>query len=37
MGGRGPTQEKLGSLGIAYVKKSFPNMDTVISADIVTK
>jgi peptidyl-prolyl cis-trans isomerase A (cyclophilin A) len=37
MGGHGPTQDKLANLGIDYVKKSFPNLDTIISADIVTK
>jgi peptidyl-prolyl cis-trans isomerase A (cyclophilin A) len=37
MGGRGPTQGKLAEQGIAYVKKSFPNMDTITSAEIVTK
>jgi len=37
MGGRGPTQSNLANQGIAYVKKSFPNMDTIISAEIVTK
>ena len=35
MGGRGPTQEKLGSQGIAYVKKNFPNLDIITSAEIV--
>jgi len=37
MGGRGPTQGNLASQGIAYVKKSFPNMDTITTAEIVVK
>ena len=37
MGGHGPTQEKLLTSGISYVKKSFPSMDTITSAEIVTK
>lgn len=37
MGGHGPTQTNLANLGIAYVKKSFPNLDTITSAEIVTK
>lgn len=33
--GHGPTQDKLASQGIAYVKKNFPLLDTITTAEIV--
>jgi peptidyl-prolyl cis-trans isomerase A (cyclophilin A) len=35
MGGKGPTQGELLKSGITYVKKNFPLMDTVTTAEIV--
>lgn len=36
MGGHGPTQEKLLNQGSAYFTKSFPNLDIIKSAEIMT-
>jgi len=36
LGGHGPTQKNIASLGIAYVKENFPNLDTITSAEVVS-